>query len=225
MCFSAPASFIVASGLSVAGAFSLKEASKKLIIPFALIPLFFALQQACEGLVWLYIDNKNILYYLGVYGFIFFASMFWPIWIPLSLLIAESKPLRKKLLGCALLVGLVVAGIYGISWIFHAPEAQIINHHMGYPYLNAPLLDINNSFEFIPKSLGFLYLIATVSPLFISSIRNTYQAGIVLVILCVIARVFYAEVFGSLWCFFAAVSSCLVIIIIHAYKKSHTAVK
>jgi Family of unknown function (DUF6629) len=122
-------------------------------------------------------------------------------------------------------VGFIVACFYVIAWIFHAPEAQIINHHMGYPYLNAPFLGINNNFDTASKSIGILYLISTVGSLFISSIRNIYIAGILLVILCIVARFFYAEVFGSLWCFFAAVASCLVIIILHAYKKSNASMQ
>src|SRR5690606_8023290 len=70
----------------------------------ALIPWFFAIQQASEGFVWLKIPEgiaaKNI--------FLFFAYVFWPIWIPFSLYFAEENPIRKQLLTLCLGIGLAV---------------------------------------------------------------------------------------------------------------------
>ena len=53
MCFSASASFLAASLLLVTGIYALKKVKSKKQIPLALIPLFFAFQQAAEGVIWL----------------------------------------------------------------------------------------------------------------------------------------------------------------------------
>ena len=49
MCFSAPASFIAGTALSVIGVAALKRTESKSEIPFALIPLLFGIQQLIEG--------------------------------------------------------------------------------------------------------------------------------------------------------------------------------
>ncbi len=53
MCFSAPASFISGTALSVIGVAALKRTESKSEIPFALIPLLFGIQQLTEGVIWL----------------------------------------------------------------------------------------------------------------------------------------------------------------------------
>ena len=53
MCFSATASFIAGVSLSVFGVATVKKAKRKAEIPFAMIPLFFGVQQIIEGMLWL----------------------------------------------------------------------------------------------------------------------------------------------------------------------------
>ena len=82
MCFSVGASFATAGTLSVISLLSIKQvAHKKELIPFALTPLFFGIQQACEGFVWITINNgdtTSLLHVISMYSFLFFAAMFWP---------------------------------------------------------------------------------------------------------------------------------------------------
>ena len=53
MCFSATASFIAGTGLSVLGVATLRATRRKEEIPFAAIPLLFGFQQIVEGVLWL----------------------------------------------------------------------------------------------------------------------------------------------------------------------------
>lgn len=68
MCFSAEASFIASGGLAVIGGVSLVMAKKedKLL---AVIPLLFSVQQAFEGVQWLYLDSGSSSLLAG-YGFL-----------------------------------------------------------------------------------------------------------------------------------------------------------
>jgi hypothetical protein len=219
MCFSAPASFIAASGLSVAGICSLREARHKKMALVALIPFFFALQQLCEGLVWLGFDRpSSFLHQFGIYGFLFFASMWWPVWIPTSLLVAETDATRKKYLLIILFVGLLVAGTYLVSWFISPLEAIIIDHHIAYPLLTQPFKSSSALIISFEIAVSFLYLIATIGPLFLSSLRYMWAVGAIILLLCIYARVFYLPVFGSIWCFFAAIASILIVIIIYLQR-------
>ena len=53
MCFSATASFVAGTSLSVIGIVTLKQAKTKSEIPVAIVPLLFGVQQLVEGIIWL----------------------------------------------------------------------------------------------------------------------------------------------------------------------------
>ena len=80
MCFSANVSFAAAGALSVIGLLSVHAARhNKKMIPLAASPLFFAAQQACEGLVWITFANgttTGLLHNIGMYGFLFLWVIF-----------------------------------------------------------------------------------------------------------------------------------------------------
>ena len=57
MCFSATGSFATAGVLMAIGGVSLSRASSKPLRRLAVIPTFFAAQQAAEGIVWLTIGD------------------------------------------------------------------------------------------------------------------------------------------------------------------------
>jgi hypothetical protein len=197
MCFSASASFITATGLSIISLLSFKKVSaKSYLIPLALSPFFFALQQAGEGIVWLTMnkgDSISLLHKIGVYGFLFFAACWWPIWIPWIFLRIEKNNKRKKLLSVVLCIGIISAIFLFLSWIMQTSGAHIINHHLDYPVTNYPF---------------------DITPFFISTIPYTWILGSVISIGLIISYIFYYMAFPSVWCFFAALSSAILYIIL-----------
>jgi hypothetical protein len=215
MCFSVGSSFGIAAGLSVMGLLSLQKASHtKKLIPIAASPLFFAVQQACEGIVWLTLnsgDSTSMLHLLGMYGFLFFASLWWPFWIPYALYTAETKPSRKKLLRIMLGLGLCTGIILFLSWPLQTTGAHVVNHHIDYPVANYPF-GITNTLtaQVLTWMLSLSYCVATVTPLFISSIPHAWIMGIAISCSLVISYLFYFMAFPSVWCFFAAVCSILM---------------
>jgi hypothetical protein len=98
MCFSATASFTAGAVLGTIGTVSLSKAKTAAQIPFAAIPMIFAIQQVCEGFVWLSFTREAFMPWHNtlVYGFLFFAQILWPIFLPFSILLLEPDPLRKK---------------------------------------------------------------------------------------------------------------------------------
>jgi hypothetical protein len=224
MCFSANASFAAAGTLSLIGLLSVHAARhNKKLIPFAAIPLFFAAQQACEGLVWITLNNgdtASILHSVGIYGFLFFASAWWPIWIPFTLYIAEKLPARKILIKQTLYMGIATSIMLFIAWTLHTTGPQIVDHHINYPVPHYPFGITNN---YIAQTLSWvisaMYIIATVLPFFISSIAYTHVAGIIASVGLAIAYIFYLAAFPSVWCFFEGISSILIYFVVKNNKE------
>lgn len=61
MCFSATASFVAGTSLSVISVSTLKTVKRKSGIPFAIIPLRFGIQQLVEGVIWFTLTHDALL--------------------------------------------------------------------------------------------------------------------------------------------------------------------
>ena len=221
MCFSATASFVTATGLSIVSLLSIKEIPTKKLLPLAASPLFFAIQQFCEGLVWVTLNNGDAtsnLHTIGVYGFLFFAAIWWPIWIPFALYIPEKISARKKLLCMTMLIGLGSAVSLLFSWVLQITGAEIINHHINYPVQNYSFSTTNTYLvQCISVATSLAYCAATIMPLFISSIPYMWIEGIIICLGFLLTCIFYYLAFSSVWCFFAAASNIMVYFIIKNY--------
>lgn len=224
MCFSAGASFTAAGVLSAISLLSITQARTKKIIPIALTPLFFGIQQACEGFVWITINNGDTtssLHLISMYSFLFFAAAFWPTWIPLSLYWAEDSPQQKQLLFKLMCCGILVSLIFLWTWVLKTSGAVVINHHIDYPVSNYPFGSTNQTYCLIASyALSFLYGIVTITPFFISSIPHMKILGTAVGIGAVIAYTFYLMAFPSVWCFFAAGCSVITYFIVWNDRKN-----
>ena len=100
MCFSASASFIAGITLTAAGVISLKQVQQPSHRFFGAIPLLFGIQQLCEGFVWLSLSDPGFASWHdpAKYGFLFFAQIIWPSWIPIAFRGIEPSPKRKKIM-------------------------------------------------------------------------------------------------------------------------------
>lgn len=204
MCFSAAASFAAGGALAVAGGLTIAQAKSKTELPFASIPLLFGIQQAIEGAVWLSFGSP-VVNTVATYAYSMFSHVLWPIFVPISILLMETEPIRKKILSLFSFLGLAVGG-YLLYFIIADPvTAHIVNNSIAYhsPHLYVYLIMA-------------LYLVATCGSCFVSSHRIINLFGIALFISFAIAAWFFVETFFSVWCFFAAILS----IIVYWYFKS-----
>ncbi len=212
MCFSAQASFAGAIVLTSVGIPTLLKARHTVkLIPFAAIPILFALQQALEGIVWVTLVNgsrASVWHQWAVYGFIYFAGMVWPIWIPTSLYVAEYDNVRKKMLAALIVVGVGLA-LCSLNAIAHTKQtAEVMNNHIVYTLLDDPLGSLSQAIGLV------VYLLGTVGSFFVSSLNNIWVLGVVLGIAWIISIVGYYLAFGSIWCFFVAMSSVMIYYIV-----------
>jgi hypothetical protein len=196
MCFSASASFVSAAVLATTGVALLSRLKNKKYLALALIPLFFGMQQFAEGLVW-----KQVAPQIATVIYLFFAFVFWPIYIPLSFWIAE----RTKPLLVLIFLGAIV-GAYLLSGIA-STHAQLVDHSIQYGKTEKSV--------FIPF---LLYLFVVTAPFFLSKISKMPILGILVGISGLFIAYAYTTWFVSLWCFFAAIFSFGLIFVLPLKK-------
>lgn len=213
MCFSAEASFAGGVIISAIGIATVREIHKPSQLVFASIPLFFGLQQIIEGTLWLTIPSPDFigLQKISTYIFLIMANFLWPTMIPLAVLLMEENKKRKKLLRVLFILGLSLSLYYAWCLLFFNVTPQILGYHILY------------SSDF-PKSLEMpafiIYLIVTITPLFVSSIQRAHLLGILMFLSCLVTAIFFTQYLTSVWCFFAALISGVIFWILRDAKKA-----
>ncbi|CCB90499.1 putative membrane protein [Waddlia chondrophila 2032/99] len=196
MCFSAEASFTVGTILSVVGITTLKQVKKQKYFLVALFPLFFASQQLIEGIVWLNMHPSFVstpLSQAAVNLYLFFAWLFWPIFVPIAFFVAEKEKWKKILFLTVFLIGLIISYIDIIYLINYRITPQIVGRSLDY--------------GFTPLYGNILYGLIVFIPIFLSSVPRMKIFGISLLIAFIISQLIYTYAFTSVWCFFCAAIS------------------
>jgi hypothetical protein len=214
MCFSATASFGVASALAGIGLVAVtrdKEPSHRML---AAVPLLFAAQQVSEGVVWLTLERPehHLVHRLAVAAFLGFANVVWPAWVPFSLRAVEANPRRRKWLDVLAGVGAVVSLGAAIILLRGRPEAYVDGHSISYGYAlpgRAVVLGL-----YLP-----MYFIPSVVPFYVSTMPKARLMGTVLVAALVAAYVIKRQTFTSVWCFFAAILSVILVLGLSADRR------
>lgn len=208
MCFSATASLIAGAGLSVAGVTALAVTRERRAVPFAAVPLLFGLQQAAEGAVWLAAAGGDA----GMQGcasaaFLGFAEVLWPLYAPLAVLALEPAGWRRRAMWACFACGVIVAAamLHGLVRDFTpgVPEGGHIRYILAYwdEFRNAGLLE----------ALLGLYVAATCGSLMLSREPLICLFGAVVTVALAVTAFAYETWMFSVWCFFAAVLSVIVV--------------
>jgi hypothetical protein len=212
MCFSPEASFAGGVIIFSIGVATIRKVHKPSQLVFASIPLFFGIQQFVEGFLWLTIPRPEYgnAQKIGTTMFLIMAQVLWPIMIALSVLLMEENRKRKRILWALLAMGLTLSSYYAYCLIFYNVSPQIMGYHIQY------------TTDF-PESLSMfaftVYLIATITPLFVSSIKKTHLLGILMSVSCLVTAIFFTQYLTSVWCFFAALMSGVIYWILRDSKK------
>lgn len=200
MCFSAQASFIASGGLLAIGVMTVKGLKSRSLLPIAMIPFMFGIQQFSEGMIWLgHGGSEDTMWYrAAIWTFLVFAHCIWPTWIPISTWAGEISEGRSKLLRGLILWGSAVAG-FNLYWgLTHDVRVEIVNHSVQY--------SVDGSYA-LGVTMKYLYAVPIFLPFFISSIPRLWGMGVGVVLGFFVADWVYTETFASVWCFYAAVVS------------------
>lgn len=200
MCFSASASFIAAATLAIAGAATLRLASRPSQLPFAAVPLLFGIQQFIEGLIWLSFDYASAVPNPPLtFLYSLFSHVFWPIYVPFAIRLLETVTWRRWALLATQAAGVLVA-LYLLYFLAEFPvTSRVLGQHIVY-----------ESPHFYQVPVMGLYLIATCASSMLASGPLIRLFGLLSLATFLAAYAIHAATLVSVWCFFAAILSFIV---------------
>ncbi len=207
MCISSNVSFGLSGLLALAGAYCVSRALRtdKRLVPLAVLPVVFSVQQFCEGWVWIGVGEANPrLLRVSALVFLFFALLFWPVWIPLSARLMESRARMKTPLAVITLLGAILGGCLFLPLVMDSRwlNVTVVEHSIHYGIDTSPVLRV------LPGIVWELAYIAIVAvPLFVSRPWRSVHFGMALVLSAAASRVLFPYAAASVWCFFAAALS------------------
>jgi len=200
MCFSASASFIAGTSLSVVGVAALGNTKTRTEQPLAMIPLLFGAQQLTEGVIWLtQTHDAPFLKQLMTHVYSGFSHVLWPMYVPFAMGVLEAVRWRRKTFVGFGVAGIAV-GLYLLYSIVARPlVAEVVGRHIVYA---------SPHFYLLPVMV--LYLAATCVSCFFSSHGFIRLFGVLSLLSFIAAYVVHIEALVSVWCFFAAILSLLI---------------
>jgi urea transporter len=145
----------------------------------------------------------------ATYIFLVTALVIWPVMVPLSVRFMEEVKRRKQILTGLLIAGCLLSAVYAFCLVYYDVYPQINSFHIEYVY-NVPQTLMTVAFVF--------YLITTIAPFFVSSVRRMWVFGIMIAISCIVTGIFFAQYLTSVWCFFAAIISIIIYWILSGVK-------
>ncbi|MEY3236745.1 MAG: hypothetical protein RI883_846 [Bacteroidota bacterium] len=206
MCFSAVTSFGLSAVLAASSVITLKRVQTSSQVPFAAIPLIFAIQQFVEGILWISFTNSTYAgwNHYATLIFLVFAQVIWPFLVPYSMFMLEKVHYRRNIFKVLVFIGFLTSLHRTYGLINFPIHSDVNSHHIRY------LIDFNPQFNKI--SLAF-YFVSIIIPSFISSVKYMVFIGVFLIASFTITYIFYGEYIISVWCYFAAAISVIVILI------------
>jgi hypothetical protein len=204
MCFSATASVSSAAVLLALGSTAGKLNQEPRQRMFVALPFIFGFQQLCEGFVWLSVGEHSPVQSVSVAAFLFFATAFWPLWLPWAVYAMEKNAQRKKILKTIGMFGTVF--FVGALWVLYKgkPHAAVVGHSLAYTF---------SDFQSIitPSIDALIYLLTALAPFFISSERKVKVSGYLILGGLILSHIYKKETVASVWCFFAAITSLYIV--------------
>ena len=190
------------------GTFTLRAARQPRELPFAAIPLLFAIQQLTEGVIWLTFSYQAPLLNTAMtYVYTFFSHVLWPAYVPLAVLLMEPPGHHRQIMYPFAAGGLAIGAYLLYILVAFPVVSQPTGQHIEYL-----------SPHFFAAETMTLYLMSTtVSPL-LSSHRAVKVFGGLALLSFGAAYYFYAIWFISVWCLFAALLS--VVVCLHFLPRS-----
>ena len=206
MCFSATASFTAGSVLLGVGVLTLRLAlasphsHQRHALPFAAIPLLFALQQLIEGVIWLtFRVDAPLLNSVMTHAYSFFSHVMWPAYVPLAVWLIEPPGRRRQM------QLVLAAGGFAVA-------AYLLYILLAFPVVSRPTgqhVEYVSPHFFAAVTMTLYLLSTTASPLF-STHRWVKAFGALALLAFCAAYYFYEKWFISVWCLFAAILSAVI---------------
>lgn len=230
MCFSPEASFAAAALTAAAGAVSFVRMPAASYSGLALMPLVFAIQQFLEGLIWLRLAGAMSWpapEYLAN-AFVAIAELGWPVLAPAALWMAEGSRRRRAMLATAASAGFALACFFLSRFLaaVHVPsdEAGRIVYRAVPVSCSVSVCDRipEKYLSGVPAPDWILlpYAVIIIGSFLLSGQRPVRLVGIVICTGLLVSLVFYNHALISVWCFFAAFASLLIVRVIEKARQT-----
>lgn len=220
MCFSARASFAAAALLVPLGSLALRHVWREGAddrLPLALTPLLFALQQVCEGLVWLRLGPVPGALVppeaaTASLAYLFFAYGLWPGWIPFAALRwggASLSAQERRWIKAAVVVGFLFGLLLWLPLLRDPASAlpSLVHGSLRYPV--TPVVP-----GVAGQLLGqALYVVLIVGPLLLPP-GELRIFGIAVLVAFASTQLAFTFALTSVWCYFSALLSLLILWIV-----------
>ncbi|QCX27801.1 DUF6629 family protein [Nocardioides jishulii] len=202
MCFSIGADLTTGVALLPVAVVSLREVRTLRELPFASLPLFFALHQLTEALVWREASDyvSAAVQQAAALAYVLFAFPILPILVPLAVLLLEPRARRLRVAPFVVL-GAVVAGYLGWAVLRGPIEIRQEPHALVY--------DVGLTYGVM---WAVLYVVAVIGPAVMSGYPSIVAFGLLNLVGLSVVAIVYVQAFASLWCVYAALSSALVVV-------------
>lgn len=196
------ADLVAGTALLPVAALSLREVRSRRELPFAALPLIFAVHQFLEVAVWAGLDGDVPagVAQLAMRAYLFIAWPLLPTYVPLAVLMLEPRRARARV-APFLALGIVVSAY--LAFVVLANPVEVIRHPHGLEYAT----DVNH-----PIVWAVLYIVAVIGAPLMSGYRSIVAFGALNLVGLILVAVFYAQAFASLWCVFAAATSLLILL-------------
>lgn len=207
MCFSPTASFGATAVLTATGVASMAYSRSLPQKALSGIPILFALQQFAEGILWLSLLHPEWAggERLSTYSFLIFAQVVWPVYVPLVIWLLEGDSKRKRIIGWLTTAGAVFSAYALFAILYYPTTAVIEQHHIRYVL----------SFALAHKwYYGLLYFIPTILAPLLSSNKTLHWIGYLFLSSYIVARLLFHFYVISVWCFFGAIISIIILYIV-----------
>jgi hypothetical protein len=221
MCFSAAASFSSAALLVPLGIAAVQRSwqdHRPELLPLALMPVGFGLQQGLEGVVWLGLNHGPAAPLLkgGALAYLFFALALWPIWIPYVVLSLwpqqrhwPGRPLLWTLQGAGLVLGI---GLW-LPLLLQPTRIEPVVLKGSIDYGLTLLMSGG-----LAESIRYLYAAVIGLPLLLLPYAWLRSFGVALLASGLVAEWAYRQAFLSVWCYLSALLSVLIVWIIYTKR-------
>ena len=227
MCFSATASFVTAAALTPLGLACVPVARRlgaQRWLPLAVTPLLFATQQVLEGVVWLGLGQGASAAALrpAALAYLVFAFALWPLWMPWCALRLGAGRMavwqRRLMRGLWGLGALLAAGLW-LPLLLQPGLVNPIVRHGSIDYRAQPIW----VGPFSHALVSVVYALIVVLPLCLHPCRRLRWLGAGLALAFALAQLAFLHAFSSVWCYFSAVLSALVLWILRSEESAGAA--
>ena len=181
---------------------ALREVRHVRELPFAALPLLFALHQLVEAVVWAGTEGQvsGQLQHAAASAYLVFALVVLPTLMPTAVLLLEPRGARQRV-APFVAVGAVVSAYLG--YVLVSEPFTVTPHSYGLEY------DTGLQHGGI---WAMFYIIAVIGPSVMSGYRSIIAFGLVNLAGLTVVAILYSGTFESVWCVYAACASVLVLI-------------